>query len=294
MIHYIDRKSGTVCTEKVFGQRILNLLYGTGFFSWFLYRTLLPLLSRWPLASRVYGWHMKRASSRAKVAPFIRLFGIDTSEFASHEFNSFNDFFIRKLNPKCRPVVAEPDRVACPADGRYFVYPKFDRFFAKGQEFCLAEFLQDRAYGKRFSEGSMVIARLCPVDYHRFHFPCEGVPGEAKLINGFLYSVNPIALKKRIQILSQNKRFVTEIETEKFGTVLFIEIGATSVGSVQQTYEPGERVAKGQEKGYFEFGGSCIVLLFEKGRVQFDADLVENTRKGLETLCRFGSSLGHI
>ena len=138
----------------------------------------------------------------------------------------------------------------------------------------------------------MAIARLCPSDYHRFHFPCDGIPAKPRLINGLLYSVNPIALKKNVSILSENKRMITEIETDHFGTVLYIEIGATSVGSIRQTYTPDLKVKKGDEKGYFEFGGSCIALLFEKGRVTFDADLTANTQKGIETKANFGETLG--
>ncbi len=140
----------------------------------------------------------------------------------------------------------------------------------------------------------MAIVRLCPSDYHRFHFPCDGTPSKARLINGALYSVNPMALRKRISILAENKRMITEIDTERFGTILYIEIGATSVGTICQTFTPELRVEKGEEKGYFEFGGSCIVLLFERGRVEFDSDLIRNTELGFETRSNFGQSLGHI
>ncbi len=147
-------------------------------------------------------------------------------------------------------------------------------------------------YARRFVSGSMLIARLCPTDYHRFHFPCDGVPSKAKLINGSYFSVSPIALRKKLSILNENKRVITEMETKQFGNVLCIEIGATFVGSVHQTHVPEKPVNKGDEKGYFEFGGSCIVLLFEKGKVVFDPDLVINTEKEVETLARFGESLG--
>ena len=286
MIRYVDRKSKAVCSEKIYGEKALRILYGRGPIS----LALCFLISYFPFVSRLYGYLMKRPSSRKKIEPFIREYGIDTTEFATHQFDSFNDFFIRKLKSNCRPIVAQG--LAMPADGRYLVYPKFNRFFVKGQEFCLKELLRDGAYGRRFEEGSMAIARLCPIDYHRFHFPCAGLALEPRLINGHLYSVNPIALRKRIAILSENKRVITEIESDRFGTVLFIEVGATSVGSIRQTFAPKTHVEKGQEKGYFEFGGSCIILLFEKNRIRFDADLIENTERGLETYARYGESLG--
>ena len=292
MIQYIDRKTNTLCEEKIYGEKPLLLLYGDSFFSKIFSYTLLPLLAYLPFFSNFYGFLQKRPASRAKIEPFIQTYAIDRAEFLTEDFRSFNDFFIRKLKPSCRPIHSDPNIASMPADGRYLVYPRFDRFLAKGQEFTLASFLNDPVYARRFETGSMLIARLCPVDYHRFHFPCDGVPCKPRLINGPLYSVSPIALRKRISILSENKRVVTEIDTPRFGTILYVEIGATAVGTIQQTFSPDQPVKKGDEKGYFEFGGSCLVLLFEENRIAFDADLVENTNKGLETLCRFGESLG--
>jgi phosphatidylserine decarboxylase len=292
MVQYIDRRSGAVCEEKVYGGKVLALLYGEGLLTKIFSYTLLPLIAHVPFFSHLYGFFQKRASSRSKIIPFIETYNIDASEFATQDFSSFNEFFIRKLKPNCRPINPDSNKLAMPADGRYLAYPRFDRFFVKGQEFCLAAFLQDRALEERYAHGSMLIARLCPVDYHRFHFPCDGVPSKPRLINGPLYSVNPLALKKRIAILSENKRMITEIKTETFGKIAYVDVGATSVGTIQQTFMPDVPVKKGQEKGYFEFGGSCLVLLFEPGKVIFDQDVVENTEKGFETLCFMGSSLG--
>jgi phosphatidylserine decarboxylase len=290
-ISYIDRKTGKQCVEKVYGYWALSLLYGDAWWCKLLSLLFLPIVSRIPFFSKFYGYLQKRPGSKKKVAPFIQVYDVDASEFVESDFASFNDFFIRKLKPEKRPIEPDPNRLAMPADGRYLVYPEFGQFNVKGQDFCLSEFLADSAYANRYQEGAMAIIRLCPSDYHRFHFPCDGIAGRAKLINGPLYSVNPMALRKRIKILSENKRMVTEIETEKFGTILYVEVGATSVGSIHQTYTPDQPVKKGQEKGFFEFGGSCIVLFFEKGQVQFDDDLILNTQKGFETLAQFGQSL---
>ena len=138
----------------------------------------------------------------------------------------------------------------------------------------------------------MVIARLSPTDYHRFHFPVDGTPSAPHPVQGPLFSVNSIALAKRLSALWENKRVMTEIATE-CGTILMVEIGATCVGSIHQTFSPHAKVKKGDEKGYFSFGGSCLVLLFEKNRIRFDADLVMNSSKQLETKGLFGTSLGY-
>ena len=138
----------------------------------------------------------------------------------------------------------------------------------------------------------MVIARLCPTDYHRFHFPVSGLPQNSQPIEGPLFSVNSLALSQRFSTLWENKRAMTQIESEEFGSVCMVEIGATCVGTIHQTFCPNRPVNKGDEKGYFSFGGSCVILLFEKGRIRFDADLVANSRQNLETRCLFGTSIG--
>ena len=296
-IQYVDRDTGGVETEKIYGHRVLSLLYGDSVASRCFSFFLLPLLARIPLFSQFYGFLQKRPASIKKIAPFIRTYGIDDSEFAPAHFQSFNDFFIRKLKPERRPIVSDERCAVLPADGRYLVFPDLSlvkQFYIKGQTFELFPFLQNGAYAHRYARGAMVIARLCPTDYHRFHFPIAGIPSEAREIPGPLFSVNPLALRKRLAILWENKRMVTEIDGGEFGTLLFIEVGATCVGTIHQTYPSETSVGKGGEKGYFYFGGSCLVLLFEPGKIQFDQDLVENTAKGLETKALFGQSLGRL
>jgi phosphatidylserine decarboxylase len=288
-IIYIDRKTGCQAIEKVYGGKVVLFLYGDNHWikNW-LAALLLPILACVPFFSRLYGYLQKLPRSRHKIQPFIESYGVDASEFATTQFASFNDFFIRKLKKEARPIDPDPNRLALPADGRYLVYPVLRDFIVKKVHFDLPAFLQDPVLARRYEEGSMLIARLCPIDYHRFHFPCDALPSKPRLINGHLYSVNPLALAKNIAILSENKRVVTELETDRFGTILYIEIGATSVGSIQQTFVPEKSVRKGEEKGYFEFGGSCLVLLFEKGQIAFDADLIEHSQRGLETRAFFG------
>ncbi len=138
----------------------------------------------------------------------------------------------------------------------------------------------------------MVIARLAPVDYHRYHFPCDGLVHTPQLIPGPLYSVNPLALKKHSEILAENKRMITRIETTHFGTVLYIEVGATYVGTIHQTFTPETFQKKGAEKGYFSFGGSCLILLFKPNTIQLDQDLIDASSRSIEVLGKLGQSLG--
>ncbi len=291
MIEYIERKTGQKRIEKIYGHKALSLFYGDGFLQRLFSKTLLPLIAHLPFFSKVYGYLQKLPSSAKRIESFIETYGIDKVEFLKSDFSSFNDFFIRKLKPEARPIVSDPNRLAMPADGRYLVFSKFDQFQIKGQTFSLIEFLKSRSLASHYADGSMAIVRLCPSDYHRFHFPCDGTPSKPSLINGPLYSVNPMALRKRLSILSENKRMITEIETKNFGIILYVEIGATAVGTIRQTYLPEKPIQKGDEKGYFEFGGSCIVLLFEKGAIEFDADLLKNSGQGIETRANYGDSL---
>lgn len=296
-IIYFDRTAQKEEKEKVYGRFFLEILYGNGFFARFFSFFLLPLFSQIPFLSSLYGYFQKSAMSRFKVKPFIASFSIDTSEFldSTDSFGSFNDFFIRRLNLKCRPLASGDGVAVMPADARYLVFPKIDQadgFWVKGKKFSLKNLLQNASLAERYGGGGMVIARLCPVDYHRFHFPCDGLPGRAELINGPLYSVNPIALKRNIEILSENKRMITSLQTKEFGKILYIEVGATYVGSIHQTFVAGTSCSKGEEKGYFSFGGSCLILLFEPDKIIFDQDLINFSSKKMEVRGLLGQSLG--
>ncbi|RXK53351.1 phosphatidylserine decarboxylase [Oleiharenicola lentus] len=299
-IRYFHRAKKTVETEQVYGEAWLRWTYGSS-----LGRLSLHALVKRALLSRYYGWRMSLRASANRVLPFVVDYGLDVDEFAKkpYSFRTFNEFFYRALKPGARPIAGhstssgqDGDRVAVlPADGRHLAFQNVEAaagFYAKGQKFDLKAFLGDEALAAKFAGGSLLISRLCPVDYHRFHFPVAGQPGEPRLINGYLYSVSPIALQRNLAYLWENKRMVTLVESPVFGTVAVCEIGATMVGSIVQTHVPGRAVAKGEEKGLFKFGGSCVVTIFQPGRIRLDADLVEQTAAGLEVYARMGERLG--
>lgn len=293
-IVFYNRYTGTLETEVVYGEIFLRWAYENP-----LGRLATALLVKRALFSRWYGWRMDRPRSRELVAPFIRRYGIAVDEMleAPGDFKSFNAFFCRRLKSSARPVDADAGVVVLPADGRHFAIPDLaahDGIFVKGVRFDVEALLGDRSLAQRFGRGSMLISRLCPVDYHRFHFPWAGVPGPARLINGPLYSVSPIALRQRPTLLWENKRYFTRLRTECLGEVLLLDVGATCVGRVVATYEPGRPVEKGAEKGYFLFGGSCVITLFEPGRVRFAPDLIENSRQRREVYARMGDQAGWV
>ena len=291
-LEYFDRYSGKIRREAIYGEDWLRWSYGT-----LMGRLVFSAVVKRALFSSWYGWRMKEPASREKIVPFCRDFGIDASEFevAVEEFQSFNDFFTRRLKKRARPVAKAEESVVFPVDGRHLGFPDLgsvEGIYAKGQRFDLASLIGDADCAERYRGGALVVSRLSPIDCHRFHFPIAGLPGPARLIWGCLASVNPLALRENIRILFENKRYVTKISSTNAGEVLFIEIGATCVGRVRQTYPRGERVEKGAEKGYFEFGGSAVITLFEPGRIELSEDLRRHSEAGIELYAHMGDLMG--
>jgi phosphatidylserine decarboxylase len=289
-IRYFDRARGEMKTELIYGERWLRLAYGNPagrFAVWLLFRR--AFFSWW------YGWKMNKRASSLRVLPFIRDYDVDVDDFAKSAFDykTFNDFFHRALKPEARPIAAGDTIAVFPADGRHLVFPDADAadgFYVKGRKFSVQELVGGAETGA--AGCAMVISRLCPSDYHRFHFPVGGVPSEARLVEGWLYSVNPIALRRNIRYLVENKRMITALESPVFGRVLVIEVGATNVGSIRQSFIPGKPVKKGDEKGFFAFGGSCVITLFPRGSIRFDPDLVGQSSGCVETYARMGERMG--
>ncbi|MGL5020256.1 MAG: phosphatidylserine decarboxylase, partial [Luteolibacter sp.] len=189
-IRYYNRHTGALETEQVYGEGFLRWSYGNP-----LGAISLEAFVKRPFFSKWYGRRMDTPESAARVAPFIKQYGLDPADFAdaADSYRSFNEFFYRKLKPAARPVDADDDSVVFPADGRHLGFERaaaIGGVFVKGQKFDLAALLGDRELAARYADGALVLSRLCPVDYHRFHFPVAGVPGETRLIDGPLFSVN--------------------------------------------------------------------------------------------------------
>jgi phosphatidylserine decarboxylase len=291
-LRYYDRYDRTLKTEKIFGERWLRFAYGNP-----LGRLSVWLFAKRRLFSWFYGRRMNDRKSEMLIFKFIADYDINAFEFAksAFEFKTFNEFFHRALKPESRPIAPGLEVAVLPADGRHLAFPDIDLadgFYVKGSKFSLSDLLGDDELAREFSGGAMLISRLCPSDYHRFHFPVSGTPSEAVLIRGSLFSVNPIALRRNIQYLVRNKRFLTFIDSAEFGKVAMVEVGATNVGSIVEGFLAGRPVEKGAEKGMFAFGGSCVITLFAKGRIQLDPDLVEQTSRHVETYARMGDRLG--
>ena len=289
--YYKRRLNSEIFEEKILGFGLIRFLYSS-----VISYPLLKIIAGNMFISKFYGKLMNTELSKILISKFIKKYNINISECKKkeHEFLHFNDFFYRDLKPLARKIDFSHDVVVSPADGKILVYNSDNEhcFPIKGFVYDIKKLLQNKMLSEKYEKYSIAIIRLAPTDYHRFHFPIDGYISQTTLINGFYHSVSPIALFYNPKIFFENKRTVCEIMHSKIGTVLFIEIGASLVGSIKQTYTPNSYVKKGDEKGYFEFGGSTVILLFQFNKIKFDNDLMLNTKNNYETQISMGERIG--
>ncbi|KAM0036310.1 putative phosphatidylserine decarboxylase [Helianthus debilis subsp. tardiflorus] len=248
------------------------------------------------------GKKMNSPESAKDIPAFLKIFkdqiNMDEVKYPLPHFKTFNEFFIRELKPGARPVAyaGRDDVAVCAADCRLMAFNTVEesqRFWIKGKKFSLSGLLGNTHGSDTFNGGTLVIFRLAPQDYHRFHFPVSGKIEHIVNIPGCLYTVNPIAVNsKYCNVFTENKRAVSIISTADFGKVAFVAIGATMVGSIEFTKKKGDYVQKGDEFGYFLFGGSTVICVFEKNSIAIDEDLLAYSARSIETLVSVGMQLG--
>ncbi len=297
-IRYFNRLTGNVEEEKVYGDQFINWLYGTK-----LGEVFHDVVSR-PLISKLYGAYQDLGSSASKVAPFVEKFNINLDDFLPEEgyrgtlgpYSNFNQFFVRRFKEGKRSFVQNPNEMAAFSEARYYGYAQVDEdetVPVKGTFLSPSAILGHSKYLLDFQDGPLLLARLCPVDYHRFHFPDDGVVIDNYPVPGELHSVNPLALKAKGDILMRNYRHVTIVETKNFGKLAYIEVGATCVGKIIQTHNlsVGSTFKRGEEKGMFLFGGSTVIVIGQKGKWLPSEDILKNTKNGMETYLQLGMSV---
>lgn len=289
-----DRRNRRMVREIVLGDRFLKLAYlspARGACQWLLFRN--------SLLTRMLGWFFDSRYSRSRIAPTIRELQVDMADFegSPDTYGSFNEFFYRRLKPWARPFVADADVLVSPADARLTVFPNLEQgrcIPVKGKAFTVAQLLGiEPSAATAFDGGTLMIFRLCPIDYHRYHFPASGRILRHWRISGRLDSVNPISLRLGLPVFQENTREVAWLELEKFGPAAYVEVGAFGVAGMVTTHEE-ERFSKMDEKGYFKFGGSTVVLVLGPGRLEVDADLLAKSRDGIEVLVRAGERIGGL
>ena len=286
-----NRKSKELEIEDTYRIDGLAFLYKTDFG-----KAITSALLSKRFISSIYGQAVKSRQSKNLINKFINHYQIDLSEVKRpiSSFRSFNDFFIRQLKDGARPIDQEPTHLISPADSRLFVFDlsSVSDVPVKGYWYSLQELVKDKKIAKEYADGWCFIYRLAPADFHRYCYIDNGTHDKVRRLRGVLHSVHPIALAEVKSLLSKNYRELTVLETENFGKVIHLEVGALLVGKVVQVNRNAHTYERGDEKGWFEYGGSTIIQLFKKGSIQPDQDIVEHSQNKIETMVKMGERTG--
>lgn len=293
-----NRYTNKIEEEKVYGDRMVRFAYGSQ-----VGKTLGRVIASRSL-SRLYGMTQDMKISSNKIAKFMTDFEIDREIYEKGSYSSlpieksyktFNEFFIRKFKPGVREFSSEAEKLGAFSEARYFGHKNIHaglKVPVKGAMLSALDLIGKEELAREFEQGPFLIARLCPVDYHRYHYPDDGTTQESFQIKGDFHSVNPLALKLKSDIFIKNERRVSILDTKNFGKLAYIEIGATCVGKIVQSHDEKQNFSKGDEKGYFLFGGSTVIVYGQKGRWVPSPDIIKNTELGIETYIHLGDEVG--
>lgn len=288
---YVNRENGCIEYEVIYGEKELTLLYSSNI-GRFLRKAFIT--SRW--FSHLNAIPKRASWSQKKIPTFIETFDIDTTETEQPvaSYQSLDEFFTRKLKPGARPICPDEKALSSPADGRVLSYKITEnlKLHIKGNDISVAKLLKNRRDAKNLEGGTAFVIRLAPKDYHRFHFPCDAEVCEQRSVGGKLESVHPIALNAGANSFL-NRRDISHLCSSVFGDLYMVDVGALTIGTIVQTNKM-QHVSKGQEKGFFRFGGSTVVLLWGKEGPRVDEDILNNSEKGIETLVKCGTRIASL
>jgi phosphatidylserine decarboxylase len=289
-----DRAAGRMAVEKVHGGGWMRFLYGP-----MVGRRLEALIFSRRFVSRLMGAWYGANFSTGMIPGFIRSQSIEMADFEPANYRSFNDFFVRKFQEGAREFPRDLMVLPAFAEARYLAFASVTpdmRFPVKGTSMASSPVLavpeEAGIDPGRFRGGPLLIARLCPADYHRYHYPDSGRTALAWTVHGRYHSVNPTALAALGDVFVRNERRVSILETERFGCLAYVEVGALGVGRIVQTHDEADPFQRGEEKGMFLFGGSTVMVFGEPGAWTPSADLLEKTGEGVESLVRLGEPVG--
>lgn len=284
-MNYIDLE-GNKIEDTAEEEKLLNFLYTNP-----LGRILLKPLVR-PAISKLAGKFLSTRFSTRLIGSFIKKNHIGMKQYEATTYHSFNEFFTRKMKKGYRPFSGNPDILISPCDCKATVYPIRENttFSVKHTEYTLRSLLRSRKLAKRFQGGYAYILRLTVDDYHRYIYAASGKQSKSYRINGTFHTVNPVA-NDYLPIYKENTREYTVIHTREFSDIVQMEVGALLVGKIKN-HKHSCHVHRGEEKGYFEYGGSTIILLTMKDTVLPRKDLLTNTAEGYETRLLQGHPLG--
>lgn len=247
--------------------------------------------------SLIIGFYCDLRISRIHIKSFVRKYGINLDEVEKplNQYKTFNNFFIRRLKPVSRIINFDKDVVVSPCDGTILAIENIlplTNFPLKGLLLNMEKLIGNSSLFEKYQNGTLILLRLAPKDYHRFHFPTDCIPSKPIKIPGLYDSVDPIVYEGGIMPLIDNERHIIFLSTKLYKIIIMIPIGALCVGRISETYKANIFNAKGAEAGYFSFGGSSIALLFERGVIELREDIILNSKKGLETNIIMGEGFG--
>lgn len=253
-------------------------------------RALLKVMTL-PVISKIGGAYLSTPLSKIHIQPFIKSNHIDMSDYEPKEYESYNDFFTRNVKMSKRPFSKEDTILCSPCDAKVSYHPIDDDtvITVKNTHYTLDDLLLSPYLSQAYRGGSCLIFRLTVDDYHHYHYIDEGYQDDERRINGIFHTVNPIA-NDYYPIYKRNTRQYTILHTDHFDDVVMMEVGALMVGKIVNL--PKKHFHRGEEKGYFEFGGSTVILLFKKDTIAVDEDIVEHSKNHDEVRIKLGEHIG--
>ncbi|MEG1614078.1 MAG: archaetidylserine decarboxylase [Oscillospiraceae bacterium] len=281
---YRDR-FGNTTIKTDFQEKLIESLYSN-----VIGRAILKPLTA-PAVSKFLSGALNHKVSCVIINPFIKSNGINMDDYEFADYNSYNDFFIRQIKSGKRTFDMSPNALVSPSDGKATVYKidKAQTFRIKNTSYTVSSLLKNDSLSEEFCGGMCIVIRLSVDNYHRYCYPDNAVKSENVFIPGKLHTVNPIAFEYD-QVFKENSREYCILETENFGRIVQMEVGALMVGKIVN-YHQEKSVKKGEEKGHFEFGGSTIVLLLKKDSVDVDNDIIQNSAENFETVVKMGEKI---
>lgn len=296
-IQFFNRYSAKKEIEKVYGDAMVKLVYENS-----LGKLISPIFVN-KTVSQAYGLMQNQMITQLKVPKFVKNYNINLDDYEAGSvkidkkelsYKNFNEFFIRQFKKGKRPFLKADNRMPAFSEARYYGHEAMSdevKLPVKGVYLKPTDLLGNDRYTNVFKGGPFLIARLCPVDYHRYHYPDAGKTIDSYTVHGEYHSVNPLALKAKQDIFIKNERRVSILETENFGKLAYIEVGAVMVGKIVQSFDESKKFKRGDEKGYFLFGGSTVIVLGERGLWKPSHDIISNTLEGMETYIHLGDEV---
>ena len=280
-----DRKKGVFYEDKQYGEKALKFLYGNVFG-----RIILRCFVVGKFYSKYNARKNKSPRSVSKIAPFVEEYGIVLDDFEQREYNSFSDFFTRKLASGKRTFSLSDDDFISVADSKLLCYEitPDGKIPIKNSIYTIEEIVNEEI-SNDFYGGYCLVFRLTVDDYHRYCFFDSGNIKQTKYIKGKLHTVSPIPYK-RYKVFAENCRSVSCLQTKNFGECYQVEIGALLVGRINN--HPISHFSKGEEKGYFEMGGSTVIVMVKNGVLNIDNDILNNSKNAIETKVLIGERIG--